>query len=394
MPERQVARPKTTAAPAEPKAEPAAPESSTPAPAGSAGAPAKAEPEALDFTDSQFDDGMFGANGDMAIEVNEDMDPVQADIEQASVLFANNQDSAARAVLEMSARSHTGANAERLWRMLLDLMQVLGDRPAFEKLGMEFAQACETSPPTWRLTEKTVVAAGKGEATVVLQGVLSGADSPELAKLKTALASKKPVRIDMGKLASCDDDAAKTLSDLLRLARKQGIELILDGADGVVGRLETRLVVGQPESAGSWLLLLELYQNTDKPDQFEEKAVDYAVTFEVSPPSWEVVKKPAGASKAAVVAKPQDEALFLKGELKNYRFDELPSYLDGSVQPILDFSQVKRMDFFSAGLLRNSLEPYLRQGKEVIIRNPHHLVAELLGIVGVNNVARIIVPKF
>lgn len=393
-----MARPKPSAAPssgtAAGQAEPASPTSEAgkaelAANASQTSPSAKGEPSVLDFTDSQFSE-----SGDMTIEVEQGGDPLQADIEQAAVLFANGQDSAARAVLEMCARTHSGADAERLWRMLLDLMQVLGDRAAFEKLGMEFAQACETSPPTWRQPEKVFPGSAVGEKTLTLQGVATGADAPDIVKLKAALAAKVPVRVDLSKLVSCDDEAAGALCDLLRLARKQGVAVTLEGADGLVGRLESRLVVGQRESAGAWLLLLELYQCLGRSEIFEEKAVDYAVTFEMSPPSWENIKIPPKAGKKpAAPAAPQEQALVLSGELKNYRFGELPNYLDSTGQPILDFSQVKRMDFFSAGLLRNTLEPCRRQGKEVVIRHPHHLVAELMGIVGLNSVARIIVPK-
>lgn len=395
MPERQVAHPKPPAAP------PPVPAVDAPLPPAkipgadadnSAAPPAEKEDlPTLDFTDSQFDSS-FGESGFMAIEVEHDIDPIQADIEQAAVLFANGQDSAARSVLESSARSHTGAKAERLWRMLLDLMQVLGDRTAFEKLGMEFAQACETSPPTWRVAENVQAAVDSGETLLALQGVITGADAPDIGRLKAVLAAKRPVRLDIGKLASCDNDSAGALCDLLRLARKQAVMVSLDGTEGLVGRLESRLVTGQPESPSAWLLLLELYQRLGKQDIFEEKAVDYAVTFEVSPPSWETVKLPA-AKPAPAAAPVADGALFLAGELKNYRFGELPGYLESHDQPIIDFSRVKRLDFFSAGLLRNMLEPVRRGGKEIVVRHPHHLVAELMGIVGLNNVARIVVPK-
>jgi anti-anti-sigma regulatory factor len=259
---------------------------------------------------------------------------------------------------------------------------------------MEFAQVCEKSPPTWRQQDAATPAAAAGEKTVALQGVVTGADSAEILKLKTALGGKGPMRLDLGKLVSCDDEAASALGELLRLARKKGIALNLDGAEGLAGRLEARLVVGQPESVGSWLLLLELYQRLGQFEAFEEKAVDYAVTFEVSPPSWEDVKAPVKGKAPATPVAPKEHALILSGELKNYRFGELPNYLDTTELPILDFSRVKRLDFFSAGLLRNTLESYWRQGKEVVIRHPHHLVAELMGIVGLNQVARIIVPKF
>lgn len=397
MPESKVARPKPLPIP---EVEPAAPaaEDKLPEPAAAAPLPKNEDAASPGFSESQFEEfeRSFTESNVMAIEVEHDVDPVQADIEQAAVLFANSQDSAARAMLEASARANSGAAAERLWRMLLDLMQVIGDRPGFEKLGMEFAQACETSPPTWRIADKGAAAADSGEDTIVLQGVIAGADAPEFARLKAALAAKRPLRLDIGRLASCDNDAAGVLGNLLRLARKQNVAVTLDGAEGLVARLGKRLQVGHPESPAAWLLLLELYQRLGQQEVFEEKAVDYAVTFEVSPPSWEAVKAPAGKPAVVPLLAPLaiDEALYLSGELKNYRFSELPEYLDSHDQPVIDFSRVKRIDFFSAGLLRNTIEPAKRRGKEIVIRHPHHLVAELMGIVGLGSVARIIVRKF
>lgn len=387
MPERPAARPKPLAP------EPAPVIAPTPAPAAEPEATAAVDLPPLEFSDSQFD---FTESSVMAIEVDHDMDPVQAEIEHAAVLFANGQDSAARAVLESSARAHGGADAERLWRMLLDLMQVLGDRAAFEQLGEEFASACETSPPAWRAASDKAPVAAAGPRAIVLQGVIASADAPEFAEMRAALEKKEAMRLDLGRLASCDDAAAGVLCELLRLARKQGINLSVEEADGLLGRLEKRLVVGQPEAADTWFLLLELYQRLGRQDAFEEKAVDYAVTFEVSPPSWEPIKAPPPARPAplAPILAGADDIHFLSGELKNSRFDEVKAFLELQDRPVLDFLHVKRLDFFSAGLLRNLIEPYKRQGKEVIIRNPHHLVAELMGIVDLPSVARIVVPKY
>ncbi|HNP05893.1 MAG TPA: hypothetical protein PKH67_13310, partial [Rhodocyclaceae bacterium] len=299
---------------------------------------------------------------------------------------------------EAAARAHGGGpNALRLWRMLLDLVQVLGDRAAFERLGEEFAQACETSPPTWRaLSEKPAPPPTVGGKVIVFQGVLNGSSAGEFAQLRTGIQKKEAARVDIGKLAGCDEEAAKALVESFRLARKLGVAVTLSGAEGLAGRLEGRLTVGKPESPESWLLLLELLQLLGRQEAFEEKAVDYAVTFEVSPPSWEVVKSagPRPGIGAAPVVIPESDIHFLSGELKNFRFDDVRAFIELHERPVIDFTAVKRLDFFSAGLLRNILEPMKRQGKEVIIRNPHHLVAELMGIVDLPSVARIIVPKY
>jgi len=389
MPERQAAKPKAPAAPA------------APAPTAGSVPPGKTEPpSARDSAPAEYRDSMFGEeftlSNVMAIEVEHDVDPVQVDIEQAAVLFANGQDSAARAVLENAARAHSGAEAERLWRMLFDLLQVLGDRNAFDKLGVEFAQVCETSPPTWRNEPEAAPQAAGNSATILLQGVIAGSDSPGFAKLREAVDKKQPMQVNLGKLVSLDDLAAGTLYDILRRARKQGLSITLEGADGLISRLQQRLSVGQKDYEKGWILLLEFYQLLGLQEQFDEKAVDYAITFEVSPPSWEVVKAGIVKSVAAPVASlgAMDETFALTGDCKNCRFEELEAFLNLQDRPIIDCSRLKRLDFMSAGMLRNLIGQHQQQGKEIVIRHPHHLVAELLNIVGVNTVAKIVVTKF
>ena len=354
-------------------------------------APAKSKFAA--FKDSIFGED-FSLSSGMGIEVEHDLDPVKVDIEQAAVLFANGQDSAARSVLESAARAHTGENAERLWRMLLDLLQVLGERADFEKLGMEFSQITEKSPPSWRSEDAPVAKVSTAsQSSVVLQGVLAGSDSPAIAKLREAVDKKMPIQANLGKLVSLDDLAAGVLFELFRKARKLGLTITLEGADGLIERLEARLSPEQREYEKGWLLLLELYQLLGSQDRFDEKAVNYAVAFEVSPPSWEIIK--AGKVKAVKLdLEPLDANYVLSGECKNCRFDDLQAFLDMNEHPVLDCARLKRLDFTSAGVLRNLLEPFHKKGKEITIRHPHHLVAELMGIVGINSVAKIIVTKF
>ncbi len=55
--------------------------------------------------------------------------------------------------------------------------------------------------------------------------------------------------------------------------------------------------------------------------------------------------------------------------------------------------KVRRLDFISAGQLVNRLAPYQAAGRDIVIRSPNHLVAELMAVVGLNKQARIIVPK-
>ncbi len=211
----------------------------------------------------------------------------------------------------------------------------------------------------------------------------------ELANL---IAQKVAVNVDCGKLIGCDDDVAGQLAELLSTARRKGIAVTLSSIDGFLGRLNERLVAGETTRATTWLLLLELLQRHGTQEAFEERAVDYAVTFELSPPSWEV--QPAKRAVASVPNDlPHDDAYYFSGELKNCRFDDLVKVFENHELPILDFSGVVRMDFFSAGQLVNRIAPYKAKGREIVIRSPNHLIAELMAVVGLNKQARIIVPK-
>jgi anti-anti-sigma regulatory factor len=211
----------------------------------------------------------------------------------------------------------------------------------------------------------------------------------ELAKL---IAQKAQAVVDCSKLIGCDDEVAGQLAELLARARKGRLSVTVLGAEVFTERLNSRLVAGEAVHEEAWRLLLEMLQRHGTQEQFEERAVDYAVTFELSPPSWEA--RPAGMAPAVVAAnRSSDDAYFLSGELKGCRFEDLLPVIEASEQPVLDFSGVRRLDFVSAGQLVNRLAPFRAAGREIIIRSPNHLVAELMAVVGLNKMARIVVPK-
>lgn len=352
-------------------------------------APPLAVLDEADFDMAEFDRD-FTESSVMAINVANDIDPLQADIEQAVVLFANGQDGAARSLLENLIRVYPGSEGLRFWQLLFDLLQVTDDRASFEKLSVEFAEACETSPPTWRDQHHETVCPQTGEKRLVLQGVLTEDALQPLLELDKAVAQKLSAIIDCSRLIGCDDVIAGQFAELLGRARRAGVALRLEQPEAFLGRLNDRLQAGEAAHAPAWALLLELLQRYGTQEQFEERAVDYAVTFELSPPSWESL--PAVAA-AVPTAPPVDDALYLAGELKSCRFADLAAFIEAREAPVIDFSGVRRMDFFSAGQLVNRLAPFKAAGREVVVRSPNHLVAELMAVVGLNKQARIIVPK-
>ncbi|MCL2635971.1 MAG: hypothetical protein FWD50_04990, partial [Betaproteobacteria bacterium] len=337
-----------------------------------------------------FDDADFTESSVMGIDVDQDADPIQSDVEHVVVLFANGQEPAARSLLEVLIRSYPGDEGKRFWLLLLDLLQCVGDRAAFDKLALEFAETWETSPPPWRQAEPVAVGKNSGQRRLVLQGVLTAEEGDvPVAELARLTAQGLPVVVECGKLISCDDEVAGRLAVLLREARRDGAAVMLKEVDGFLARLNERLLSAAGRES-DWALLLELLQRHGTQELFEERAVDYAVAFELSPPSWE--SRPATRPEMDV-APPAEDAHYLQGDLKNCRFDELLEVFAGHELPVIDFSGVRSMDFFSAGQLVNRIAPYKVQGREILIRSPNHLVAELMAVVGLNKQARIIVPK-
>lgn len=360
--------------------------------------PLKAKPLAAanaGFSIDDFDRDDFTESSVMGIDVEQDIDPLQACVEQVVVLYANGQDGAARSLLETFVRSYRGSEGRRFWVLLFDLLQVTGDRVGFEKLSVDFAEACEMSPPTWSQGVSVMQPASgtPGPSKIFFQGVLTSEGDLPVRELAKLINQKVQVSVDCSKLIGCDDEVARQLADLLSAARKSRLLVALGGADGFIDRLNARLVSGEVAHEPAWRLLLELLQRHGTQEQFEERAVDFAVTFELSPPSWE--PRPAAAMQAVAASgsRPADDAHYLSGELKGCRFDDLISVLESREQPVLDFSGVRRLDFVSAGQLVNRLAPYKAAGRDIIIRSPNHLVAELMAVVGLNKQARILVPK-
>ena len=421
MPERPAARPrapdmlpeaKVPVAPAEDQAKPlpeplpdleftpGKPTKPQPAPAarkpeGKPAAPQQPAAVDSDFSIDDFDSDDFTESSVMGIDVNHDDDPLQACVEQVVVLYANGQDGAARSLLETFVRSYHGREGRRFWLLLFDLLQATGERAAFEKLGTDYAEACEMSPPTWSQQSPAAkqAAGAVGPHKIFLQGVLTAEGALPVSELAKLIEQKAQVTVDCTKLIGCDDEVAGQLADLLSRARKTRLSVVLSGTDVFIDRLNSRMVAGDIAHEPSWRLLLELLQRHGTQDAFEERAVDFAVTFELSPPSWEPRVAVAAPAVSAATARPADDAYYLSGELKGCRFDELVAVIEATEQPILDFSGVRRLDFVSAGQLVNRLAPYKAAGRDIVIRSPNHLVAELMAVVGLNKQARILVPK-
>jgi len=324
-------------------------------------------------------------------------------VEEAAILFANGQDEAALAALQTAAEAGgLEAHADQVWAMLFDLLQILGKRDAFEKRALEYSMKYEKSPPTWVEPAKQTLGPALttgGTAFVAFAGNLGESADKTIKQLEKIVAGNPMARVDFGKLQAVDALGAEMLLKVMRASRKSKCELVMNGAEKLADLLKSRIEVGKREDETLWMLLLELYQHMAQQDPFEEWAVNYAITFEVSPPSWENRPPPKQPKPMVVPAADAAEAdaFPLAGEMYSAgsdAFRQLVDYAGGREQVVIDCSALKRMDFVSAGLFLNTLTNLQITGCSVTIRNPNQLLYALFGVLGINQVAHVERRKF
>lgn len=359
-----------------------------------------AAPEALKETTSTFDgSSFFFSETSLDFQIEAEIDPVDAEAEEAAILFANGQDDAARAALENAVRMHAAGPGERLWLMLFDLYQLTGKKAQFETLGIEYARSFEKSPPGWH--DKSKGRAKVAEAipgSLLFRGALTGANDASFSAMRQALEKTPKLRVDLSQLRELDAAGCERLLALMQQARRARRDIDLLGRDTLRALLEPRVDTGRAEDQACWLLLLELYQLQGEHEAFDETAINYAVSFEVSPPSWEANRVAAPEPRRQVVAEPAPTefavgAYVLRGDIKALRFGDLPARTEANDPVLIDCAELTRMDFISAGALLNVLTTVRRTGKQIVFRHPNHLVAELFGVVGLKAVATILLAK-
>jgi ABC-type transporter Mla MlaB component len=345
-------------------------------------------------------------------QVDEDIDPVDAPAEEAAVLFANNQDQTAQAILEDALKSQDSGQAERLWLMLFDLYRLSGQRPAFEAMGVDYARAFEKSPPGWGaeaespLTEKATK--GKG-GNMLFKGDLLGGNTASFDAVRQTLEKNRALRLDMSTVKKIDPEGCARFLELLSHAGKNKRVIDLRGADALIALAQAGVEAGKKETPAAgkecWMLLLELFQRRGQQDVFEDLAIDYAVAFEESPPSWDAERVAApqpDAREAAAEPDAQDApendaaddgAYILSGEVKSARFADLSAFAQARDALLIDCAKLARIDFVSAGTLLNVLTAVRNSGKQIVFRHPNRMVAELFRVVGLTGVATVVFAR-
>lgn len=324
------------------------------------------------------------------IEVQEAIGGLPPELEEAAVLYANGKIGETATLLNRYILDHHDNRDPLPWYMLFDLYELSDQSAPFEDAAVDFAVKFERSPPTWTPRDKPKSVTpppplmSYGEKFGSLERVKQGRFFQEAAHAPY-------VRLDVSKTLAPDEETASAiLKDIVRLHEmRKPVELI--GGPGFAVRLDAARQ-GDRLTESGWFLLLAILQLLGKEDDFENAAVDYAVAFEVSPPSY-TQPRPL-PSKNNVKESPAnllpDTAFKLSGQIgpgSETQFNELKKYAQGRQQIEIDLSQVIRIDFSVVGLLLETLINISSTGGKILFKEGNELVNTLLHIVGASQFA-------
>ena len=363
-----------------------------------------------------------------AVEVSEVAhDP---ELDEAVIAFAN----ADFELCEQSLSALTGYNGSRAqhaetWLVLFDLYRAIGQQQKFESLALDYAQQFGWSAPQWFSMPKLVAEAASSSnedrpKTARIDGQVGWIcpewlDPEAVAKLRSqTLQMPLPWVFDWSGLKGIDPEACARMSELFRAWIGQRLDMRWMSGE----RLFTVLGDAAPTGVRDadpvfWQLRLDALRMTNRPDQFDEAAIDYCVTYEVSPPSWEPAQcqvRVSGSERSttspplSVVS--EVSTSFVESQLNEdtnlvqMGSVELSGQLVGDIGATMkkmdaelgvasivnvSCSKLIRVDFIAAGDLLNWVLARRSENRSVSFIEAHRLVALFFGAMGITEHAKV-----
>ena len=385
------------------------------------------------------------------------------ELDEAVIAFANADfDQCEQCLLTLvqpGAQRHQHAET---WMVLFDLYRALDLPHQFDNLAVSFAQHFGVSAPQWyslpqRVAQHLERAEGAPSALAAASGSVAAApglgetdafagpsteagehdeghdwDAPQpgwiapavldhegIALLRVAMLQlPRPWRLDWQDLSQITPQAAHQLSMLLKQWAREPMELIWAGSPQLLQLLADATPTGSRDvDPAYWMLRLDVLRLVNQPVQFDEVAIDYCITYEQSPPSWEPTRCTVREQRDAISAPTapmshvsevttsfvesqvhhdiefvQVAALNLSGQLVGdigSTLGRLDDQLGASISLEIDCSHLLRVDFIAAGDLLNWVLARRAEDRHVIFLNPHRLVALFFGAMGINEHATV-----
>ncbi len=358
------------------------------------------------------------------------------DLEEAAIRYANGDVAGAEAVL-LAALQGEGLRpelAEAWMSALFDLYRATGQQARFDSVALDFARRFGRSPPAWfslpaLLAQEPPRHAARPAAPsagpVVQQGqVPLWASPPELSaaalsQLQAATLNRSgPCLLDWQALTHILPEAVDGLARLWSAWGDAPLQLVMRGQAQLERVLKALTPSGDRQTdPGVWQLRMELLRLLRRPDEFELVALDYCVTFEVSPPSWQEVRcvcrseddgagpgSPLAYGAGASIARQDETAaaapaqvaageVELAGEIVGDASDALAALeagMEDARRLVVSCARLIRVDFSAAGSILNWVAAQEAQGRRVHFHDVNRMVAAFFRVIGIHEHARVV----
>ncbi|WP_286999433.1 STAS domain-containing protein [Comamonas sp. UBA7840] len=351
------------------------------------------------------------------------------DLEEAAILFAHgDMDGARTRLLEqlvqvLSTEAVDEDKAAVLWHAVLDLCRATGDEEAFEPLAIDYAEHFGRSAPLWSsIPERMGLPALHGAARPHALKRQFQWSCPSMLTVGSVTALRaaqaeapQPWSMSWLRLQSVDEAALTPLTQLLNAWSDGEGQFVLSDAGKLLQLLERHTPVGNAAiCAAWWTLRMAVLRMMDRMDDYEQVALDYCVTYEVSPPSWakpqcHCVVQEEGEADVSIL---QEASLHsAHGQAKGLvpvpvasAMQGLAGVIEGDPQVWLDAltAQAKpgqvlevacdnliRLDFVAAGGLLNWAAEMQNQGYILRFTQLHQLVAVFFHVIGIHEHATV-----
>ncbi len=360
---------------------------------------------------------------------------VSPEVEEVAIRFANGDAAGAEAsLLELLGdRGGLGEDAET-WLTLFDLYRAAGEPDKFDGAAIAFAGRFGRSAPQWDLVASVgsgpmpMMGAPTARAPASADGLLvvhwtapAAIGTQSMAALNAQLARQAPPwRVDWRRLRTIEPAALPALLDVLQRWADMPVRLRFLGVDQLLDVLAVQAPTEQREVDPQWWAAhLAALRVVNEPDEFELVALNYCVTYEMSPPPWEEprcewapladsghtlappdVDAPDEARHSErysdvmplAVASPDAAQLALEGELLGDAGAALQPLSLTTRTRLIEFNcrHLRRVDFGAAGDLLNWTVQQQGQGRQVVFRHVNRLVAAFFGVIGISDSARVL----
>jgi len=374
---------------------------------------------------------VFSASHFYALDVQEIVqDP---EVEEAAIRFANGDDAGAEQGL-LEALASDGSRLNRLddWLSLFDLYRATGQLAPFESQAVDFVNRFGRSAPQWfdmpglvsSMTGKVYKpSSGSSRAVWACEPEV---DAHAVGTLQNVLLrASQPWVLDWSPIESIDVKAARALLGIFTLWGDQDIELRFQGASDLRDLLKSLTPSGRRDIEQLWWeLRMAVLRVMNRPDEFELTALDFCVTYEVSPPGWEkprchfqgltsgksdeggsvlgevvLEQVPSGFSGDSVLDSQSSEfnnlgLVELSGEIRGdpqSTLEALERRLQGADVMIISCRNLIRVDFSAAGTLLNWVTGHHTEGRMVQFVDAHRLVSAFFHVIGITEYAKVVV---